>query len=125
MSKIEDKSIELIEGLEKLTAQYAPDVADAALALTTINGMGNIVFGLFSAVAVFVMYKLIIKLVHISRNTRDDNTEILCILGAITLGVGFIIFFIVAMAKLTNIWNYVAIFEPKLALAYQVFKGVF
>lgn len=118
LKELAEKNLTRLDGyadsLEELTKQYAPEVVDASLMVVQINGIQSLLLGLLLSIITYCLYKairLIIKHEH-----AEEGAAILVAFVLFTLGgAGFYLF---------NIWNWVAIFEPKLYIAKEVLDKV-
>lgn len=141
MSKLEDKTLELLDKFENLAEQYTPEVVDGALGAISVTAVDNLVEGVIFSVLAYICFfiartlnrsldnKIEEKLKEESEKSyKDARIEVIfdtdksgkdcCMLflfGAIS-----VIFFIVALTTLLDVWNWVSIFNPKLGLAHQV-----
>lgn len=124
---LEQKVITMLDALEKgavtvgdAAVKYAPDVADAVLGVIRINGLSAVMTALISFVLLMFVGCFLWK-VH--KKWLAVDPEYLKGVTGFSL-LGSIIFFGFASAVLItdvfNVWNWVAIFEPKLALAKQI-----
>lgn len=106
--------------MEELTKQYTPEVIDSALMVVRISGVQEIVVGLV-CLLISIFLNFVGKHFYIKFSDDDNDDYIPAFLlsygGAIVIG-GF------SIVTLINVWNWVAIFEPKLYLAYRVFERI-
>jgi len=124
MSNLEDKAVDLLDKLETLAEKYTPETIDAALAAVSVSGIGDILFGVFGLVGIAVASKPIRKLInYMHQKDKDEPYELwdlgLCPTWA-TYSLVTLPLSIAAICNLLDIWNWVAIFQPKLALAHQI-----
>ena len=125
MSILEDKAAELLQKLDTLATQYAPDVVDAAFRAITITSANNLVTGAVSvivgAVIVWGTYKW---WGFTSKKYEEEGPysewDIGRYLGAMIGAIASVILLGVGTARLVDIWNCVALFDPKLALAHRI-----
>lgn len=144
--KAEEKVISMLDALQSGVAhigdqvvKYSPDVADAALWVVRIDGLGSLLVGVlgFVAIAIAVLlfrravwhtvqYKIARELywrtngkeeqIHKSTaDTHDFWKFMLMTCGFIMGGVG-----LTASFQIMQIWNWVAVFEPKLYIVKQI-----
>lgn len=126
---VETKIVEMLDALQngaikigEGVVKYSPDVADAALWVVRIDALENIVFWLIF----FIMFLL--PLVYIKSiwawcvSKEYSSNESSTVLGLIGLVASFIAA-IIGFFNLTTIWNWVAVFEPKLYLAKQIISA--
>ncbi|MGI9541942.1 MAG: hypothetical protein ACR2MX_01710, partial [Cyclobacteriaceae bacterium] len=98
---------------------YAPDVLDSVVEAARISAIGDIIYGFLGFVLAFVAYKIFYILYYmISKSIEERSVEFFCSLLAI--GIVFSIVSICMMSNLIDIWNWVGVFNPKLALAHKI-----
>ncbi len=114
MKDLESKAVELLTKFDDLATQYAPDVIDAALNVVVINGLSSIITSLSLFFAVWLLYKFL--------KVKIDGIE-----DEVGKFIGIVFFWLLlfsmssaAFARITEIWNWIAIFDPKLALAHKL-----
>jgi hypothetical protein len=127
---VEEKLVSMLDALEKGAVQvgdavvkYSPDVAEATLAVVQIDAAGKLIIGTLCTIAAYVAYRVarwgIKEFVNDMVGAEDG-----LIAPSIVFGVLFFVPpFIGAIIYLADIWNWVAIFEPKLYLAKQIIKA--
>lgn len=134
IDKLSGAADQLAAKMAELAQQYGPEAIDAGLAVARIEAAQGIVKGfvflIVSAVFSFICYKLtkigfnlarIYKLPETSYSAPDGTWQIavgICagVLASIT-GITFVV-------ALSDIWNWVGIFEPKLWIAHRLLDGV-
>jgi hypothetical protein len=117
--KLGNKALEYLASFEELTKQYAPDALEAALTVVMLGGVQNVVFGVMGLAALASGAWLIHK--GYTRGIQHHNFDAgagffapggaLVVLGVVTI----------LASGLLSLWTYVAIFEPKLYIAYKLF----
>ncbi len=122
---IEQKVVEILDAAQQgavkvgeTIIQYSPDVANAFLAIVRIEGLAKLIPSILILVACCVFYRSFIRMWKwaLSRyHYSIDRHLFACIASAIIC-----VFVIHALFCILNIWNWVAIFEPKLWLAKQL-----
>jgi hypothetical protein len=140
---IEEKVVDLMEKLEQLAGQYAPEVMDGALGAISVTGVSQIMAGFVCLLVVFVIICVSRhferKFMMIYRNERKDgckvksgyygSSEKACKCSSLLenafiakwIGVAFAtIMMIPAVVMMSSVWSWVAIFNPKLALAHHI-----
>lgn len=114
-----EKGRQYIEGLEDLTKTYAPQAVEAGLTVIKIEGYQKIGLGLFSMFFLWIPVVLMGKATQPHRAKAHSDAAWLVYL--LTWGgCGF--FWVCGLFSLLNIWNWVAIIEPKLWIAHRVFE---
>lgn len=107
-----------LDALELLVKQYSSDVLDTILAVVQITGIQQLVFGVitllvFVALNGFAYFLWTKKMKH-----PDEDWDV----GALFMHLISAFPFLHACIVLFNIWNWVAVFNPKLYLAYKIFS---
>ena len=125
MSELENKTVELLDKFDSLATQYAPTVIDAAVASVQVTAIGNLVWGVFGLVCAFTTWWLSKNFSKYARKKKNDNGYMSDWDVGMTIGasVGILsstIIAVTSVASLFNIWNWVAIFNPELAMAHIV-----
>lgn len=119
--------------LEKITAvveQNGPAAIQTAQAVVQMNALNNltgvIFYGALAAFFIFLTVWCRKKWVSINTNPQrkpgDDADGY--IVATIVVGIGAIFFSACAVFPLLDVWNWVAIFNPKLALAHEIMKNI-
>jgi len=125
MSDLEAKAVEILDKIEAITTNYAPDVAEAALAVVRISAMQDLVtavIGLVLMVCGFFGFRWAIN--FCLRKKEEDgywsDWEIgymgLSVL-AIVLGIAGVFDVVIGFS---NVWMWTALFNPELALAHKI-----
>jgi hypothetical protein len=118
--KLGAKALEYLNGLEALTAKYAPDVVDAALTVVQINGAQRLLTGALCAILALITVWAFFKWL-MPRLMNSDADPVWIFFGVLTTGA-FIVAGVKAAHNLLDIWNWVAVIEPKLYIAYKIFE---
>ena len=124
MSKnVEEKAVELLDRLDNLVTQYAPEVYGTAVEVVRMSGLTEIVWGLFG-ICFMIMAFLLVKWLWRVVERDDDPTEME--MGFLVIGGVLSLFLtvggIIHAAGLFHLWNWVAVFDPELALARKVLQ---
>ena len=125
MNELEQKALELFDRLDSLATQYTPDVVEAAVTAVSVTAIGRIAEGFIGLGCAFIAWWLATHFTEYCRKKKDDggfmsNWEVGVAIG---FGVGGLVTSIIALISISNlmhIWNWVAIFNPKLALAHKI-----
>jgi len=112
------KAVELLDKLATLAEKYTPQVYQTAVNVVQIQAIGELCL---SALFLFVLYfscKSVLKL-H-KQGFFDDIDEAACVISCIfgisaALATGAY-----SLSNLFDVWNWVALFKPDLALAYKI-----
>lgn len=109
MEGLEAKAVELLDKLEKITVTLAPQALDVAEGCMRVAGLRNVITGLIILATTFLIsYKTSKK-----GYDKDHPAPAFIYIGCIFLAVaGSICVF--------DIWNWIAIFNPKLAIANKL-----
>ena len=123
---VEEKIVSILDQLEALAKQYSPEVLDSAIDVVRMTGVSTILEGFICGLAAIGCFFLAKHLViFLSKKEKEGKYEdgpwelfkILCfIVGAVFV----IIFTIACFANVFDTWSWIAIFDPKLALAKKV-----
>lgn len=108
---------------EQLTA-VAPEVLEITLAVIRWTGASHLIGGVVALVISYVLIRLAVPLYRKSVGTKDPWEATDQEVGAVFLGLGGALSGVGAMVLLLNVWNWVAVFSPQLALARQVITKV-
>ena len=125
MITLEEKSIELISKFETLTEEFAPDVLNLTIGVVKTLGVNSIFTGILCICASYIPYLITIKLYNFFKILKDkdgiySNWEVGMFISGLVGGVFTFILFIRGITAILNLWNWIAIFNPKLALAYKI-----
>ena len=129
---LEEKLVNILTQIETLSKTMAPEVLNSAIEVTRMNGIIDIVTGVIcfvismcGAFAIVKYYKFCIRKKKEYRATGnytidwDFTIYVPCgIISAISS-----ILLLASIFQLMDGWNYVAIFEPKLALARSIMEA--
>ena len=123
---VEEKIVSILDQLEALAKQYSPEVLDSAIDVVRMTGVSTILEGFIwglAAIGCFFLAKYLV--IFLSKKEKEGKYEdgpwelfkILCfIVGAVFV----IIFTIACFGNVFDTWSWIAIFDPKLALAKKV-----
>lgn len=128
---LQQKVVEILtqfqEGVSStLTAagKAAPHVVEYAIRVKFYDGLGSIVGGF---IALFFLI-LILGIMYRHRAAIIDSFEYCdaphVSAGAVFFGLGAVILIFPAFGLLLDTWNWVAVFDPKIALAHDLFEKV-
>ena len=122
---IETKAIELLDKLEALATQYTPEVIGAAEAAVRVTAISHLVYGVAGLLAAYGAGVLSVKLTRyfVRKENESDGWNdwsfgyIMSSIGGVIAGT---IFALASVFRLLDLWNWVAIFNPQLALAHKI-----
>lgn len=130
MKDIEQKAVEILDKLEALATQYTPDVLDAAVAIVQVNGIRNVVCGFLGIAAIFLVRAVARRsreycqaqydAFHEENPHADNGWEVGVAVSIIFGVIATLILAISSVVTLCDVWNWVAMFDPKLALAQRI-----
>jgi hypothetical protein len=121
-----DKFLEIINQLQTTVSAHGQEAVNLALASIQIDALGNIISGIVASFGVYFLYrfgKWIFRQTKEEESSLCDQDEIFYIYSIIA-GLGSIALFICSLILLFDIWNYVAIINPKLYLAHTIVDHV-
>ena len=125
MSNLENKAVDLLDKLEALTTQYAPDVIDKAVHAVAMTGISNLVNALVGLLAlVFVWYATKKLTVFFMKKKEEDgylsDWEVGYTLSYLAGAIICVSIGLTNIWTLFDVWNWTAIFNPELAMAHRV-----
>lgn len=124
MSDIENKAIELMDKLENLATSYAPDVIDSAMSAVKVSAIQELIWGvvfIFLSVAVSIAaYKIFFHCEKKKKERPYSEWDVGLVLAPVLGSCVVIPFALYAVNCFLDIWNWVALVNPKLALAHKV-----
>jgi len=109
--------------IEELTRQYGPQAVDTAAEVTRVNAIGHFMWaGGFATLTFACAALLALSIWRLRKGDGYDDGpwEFGCVAG----GLGGLISFAVAVAGLFDVWAWVALSNPKLALAHDVLAKI-
>lgn len=120
-----------IKAVGTLGEKYGPEVVDAGLWVVRVNGLQQIATAILIAVAAFAAHKIVGPLLASGRaakqaeskkpwSERDSEAGELRIAAGFLLRVTSVVGAGLSVASLLWIWNWIAIFEPKLWVAKKL-----
>lgn len=125
MSDLESKAVDILNKMEALTTQYAPDVTEAAFMAVRVSGIGDliicVVLVLFGSIGIYMSgrFKKFCEKKKEEAPGYSSWGEVgeVIVIFAIAFGgtsslIGAICMF--------DIWLWVAIFNPELAMAHKI-----
>lgn len=122
---IEEKAVEILGKLEVLAKQFAPEVMDAAVGVVQVSGISRIAVGFILLSLAFATYKISTWLYEFFKKKKEDDGylsdwEIGYTTVAVVGSMAFCVLVVIGALQIFDIWSWVAIFNPKLALAKQI-----
>jgi len=125
MSDLESKAVDILDKLEALTTQYTPEVIEKAVQAVSVSGVASIVealLGLVVAYGLFLATKNLGAFFMKKKEEDGDSSdwEIGYCLTYFIGGVATLITVLASLIVLFSVWNWVAIFNPELAIAHKI-----
>jgi hypothetical protein len=129
--QLTNKMLEIINQLQQGVISHAHDALNLMLSVTRINGIESIAIGIITLMLNIIIIKFMLntyKKVKEYNNSitnpseKKDHDDYIPLYA----GCALILFFSIpaCVCLLLDIWNYIAIFEPKLYLAHQIIEKV-
>ena len=113
--------------LEALVAQHGPQAVDTAAEVVRVGAIGDLIVGAGCAVATALIWRTL----HRVSTTRWKETDVFDdpmgpfpMIALLAAGFLSCVTTIGALEGLLDVWNWVALFNPKLALAHQILSRV-
>ena len=110
---------QLVGKYDALATQIAPEALDMAVQTTQMGGLVLVVTGLFLLILYFSIIYFAYKL-NPTFNTNSDKTG--WQIAIITFCSFF--FLIPGFVMVVDMWNWIAIWHPDLALTHQIINGL-
>jgi hypothetical protein len=115
---LDDKIGEYVDIISKAAMKAGPQVMQFAIQHEHWCGVGDITIGFFFLVMTFVFLLLVKKnWTAMIRSSYEDGIP--AAVGIVS-AIGAACTLVVACVQLLNIWNWVAVFNPKIALFHDI-----
>ena len=123
MECTEQKAVEILDKLDAITTQYAPDVINSVIKVVQVTGLSRIFYGIIGCfICVIVAKKLANKRTELKKmDGYNSDCEVRVVVSYILGVVVIIVLTICSIFELCDVWNWIAMFDPKLALANKLF----
>lgn len=109
-------------------AKLLPQVTDLAIRMKFWDGVAHLACAALALLPAFALFKGVLffhNLAEEKRAEKDFTTDdIPYQVGAITLGFALLVVSVAICCQLFDPWNWVAVFDPKIALAHDIYLGV-
>lgn len=109
----------------EMMGKAAPQVAEYAIKTKVYDGISTLVEGglafLFAVVTLIVLYR---NRKSICEAFDYNNENLPVIIATIVFGFASVIALIAGLCTICNGWNWVAVFDPKIALAHDIVQRV-
>lgn len=127
-SGLEDKFVGVIDQLQHgvlaiagKVIEVAPKALEAVLAIKQIEGASELMYGVLSGIGATLLFIIIRKVLKIAEKYNwDHDISPPIIIASLVLGITAIGLCFTCFSKLLDVWNYVALFNPKLAIAHSL-----
>ena len=123
-NQLTNKLLEIINQVQNQVSAHAGDAINILLLNTQIDAINNLVIGFLSlgiaCITFFFLKKFWIGFQKESSNYTGD--EFPYIMGMFLCGLLFLISLLLSINYLLDIWNWMALFNPKLALAHSIIQ---
>ena len=125
MSKVEEKAVELLDKLDSLATQYTPEVIDGATSAVTVTAIGELIWGVIGLLSAYLIFRAGKSLTaFLVKKKEEDGYWSMWEIGfGMSSGITIFACTILTLTSvfgLFNIWNWVAIYNPELALAHRI-----
>ena len=125
MDTLESKTVEILDKLDTLTTQYAPGVVDKALDAVFVTGASNLINGVVNLLLAYFIWAITKRIVlFCAEKKREGNTyndwDIGFVIAYFCGGITIIVCLLNGICDLVDLWSWVAIFDPELALVHKV-----
>ena len=112
------KAVEFLDKLTALSEKYAPKIYETALTVVQVQAVGELVL---SATCLIFMYWLVKKALKLkAQDFFDEYDEDLTDMAIIIVGSAIVVTSVCSLCCLFDVWNWIAVFNPELALANKV-----
>lgn len=120
-----DKALQYLDLFEQAVVKYSPDAVEAVLMVTRVHGLSIIIPALVALLVGIVVGVWGVRFIRKGFALQKQHEEgFPHVVGGACMFFVSILFLGESLSKLLNIWNWVAIIEPKLWLAYKMFDKV-
>lgn len=117
--------------LGELVQQHGPDAVNLAAQVVQVNAAGNLIVGVLALAAAGGCAALIKRPLKVVREesakdfmVRNDARELFGVVGVVALTIVGTILAIVSAVSLFDVWTWIGLFNPKLALAHEVLSRI-
>lgn len=121
MGNLEQKTVEILDKLDAAISHYSPQVYDAAIASVQISAIGNLSVSFMCLVFAFYSWRMMKKANSILAKDLDkDALEIVRVASVVIYTIIMIVVLLFSIISILDVWNWTAIFNPKLAFAHKI-----
>lgn len=110
---------QLITKYDSLATQVAPDVLEKLLQATSLGGLGYIITGLI----LLAFWSVLMYIAYRSNPTFDDMNDNM-VLQVLVIILSTLVLFLPGMLMAADMWNWIAIWRPDLALTHQIINSI-
>lgn len=112
---LEDKISGYLDLIAKAASKAGPQVMKFAVAQEYWSGIGDIIIGFFFLIVALIGIVLFFRYLKDLRDMVEPGGPI-----ALVGGIGGIVSLVVSGLNLLDIWNWVAVFNPRIALFHDI-----
>lgn len=116
MSNIEQTSVELLEKFENFAINFSQEAIDVSMTVIQVNALNTL------WISCFVLVTMIIIMRYSYKYTKSDD-EIKLVAGT-SIFIFCCVIVIFLMTILLDMWTWIALFNPKLALAHKLLNSL-
>lgn len=125
MSELETKAVDLLNKMEALTESYAPEVYNKAIEVTQLASFAALVETFVTFVIGLALMYAGYRFFVLAKKKFDDGErsefwEVIVPVVSVIGGAIGTVFSSVAFIFLFDVWTWIGVFNPELALAYKV-----
>lgn len=116
MDQLAQKLVEIIDKIQ------SPGV-DLAIASMRVDGVQTVVGGVIAGAVVLALVYLT-RWLYSKLDDAKHDTEFIIVLGVLLAGLAALACAFCSITSLCDVWAWVSLFNPKLALAHQLVSGL-
>lgn len=124
MSELEDKAVDILDKLEAVLTTYTPEVAEVALAAVRISAISDLVYGVAGLVMLipgFYVSKCVLGIFARKKADRpQDDWGMASVFYTVFVGFFGFVFFVDGVCTLIDVWLWVGLINPEVALAHKI-----
>ena|ERR1700733_3041603 len=108
----------ILKGLQGLAVQYGPAAYQAVLAMRRIDALQPLVTGLIALIILAITLKYFFR--ELSLANKSDWTDSIHGVAVFITGFVGLCCAVTVMFTLLDVWNWIGVFRPDLALAHDI-----
>jgi hypothetical protein len=127
---LEEKTVDLLDKLELLVTNYSPEVFDTAVAIVKIDAISALsVSTIILIICILAVKGIIVLRVFCDKKYKEADSAMSdwdLVRDISTLVLAFIVLLTVisCLSSILHVWNWIALFNPELALAHNLFEKI-